>query len=183
MVNQQTIEEAVNALGKVIDKADRQGAADVATEASLRGVDAVLATVNQMNREANFCETCKVRIQASSERVAQKLRLIMTELFKGCENIRGEILETFRADLGPEYPAQWVDNQTAPVDFEGRSLTVDVFNVPVNMQRKVFERLINAQELARSVLGGRVIFIFHTPEATAEHYADVVAKLKKERPK
>lgn len=83
-------------------------------------------------------------------------------------------IEAFRNALGPEYPACWTVSKG---DFSGRETTIDVFNVPVGMQREFLRRLREARGIARGLIGSKCQFIFHTPEATAEHYKDLVEKL------
>lgn len=95
------------------------------------------------------------------------------------ENNRRLALDAFRMVLGTEYPARWVDGRTALLPFDGWNLSVDVFNVPSGMQRALLRLLAHARETARGLVGSRCVFIFHTPEATAEHYKDIVAELTK----
>lgn len=95
------------------------------------------------------------------------------------EENRRLVIERFRKVLGPAFPAQWVDDRTSNGDFEGREVGVDVFNVPVRISHQLLLRLEDARNTAKGLVGSRCIFIFHTPDATAEHYKDLVAELTK----
>lgn len=83
-------------------------------------------------------------------------------------------LVAIREALGPDFPARWVYERTSKGDFAGREAAVDVFNVPVKMQRELLRRTREAREIAKGLVGSSCLLIFHTPEATAAHYADVV---------
>lgn len=91
------------------------------------------------------------------------------------------VLEGFRRALGRKYPARWVDDRTSKGDFSGRDMAVDVFNVPVEMQRKLLRRLEKVRDRAKGHVGSRCMFIFHTPKATKEHYSDLVRELQETR--
>ncbi len=89
------------------------------------------------------------------------------------------VLEAFRRALGTSYPARWVDGRTSMGDFSGRDEAVDIFNVPVEMQRELLRRLREARAQAKGLVGSECLFLFHTPEATEEHYKELVAELTK----
>lgn len=95
------------------------------------------------------------------------------------EENRRLALAGFRKVLGSEFPCRWVDDRTSKGDFDGREVGVDVFNAPANMSRTLLRRLDDARNIAQGLVGSRCIFIFHTPEATAEHYKDLVAEITK----
>lgn len=95
------------------------------------------------------------------------------------EENRRLAIESFRKVLGPAYPARWVDGKTSKGDFPCRDVAVDVFNVPVNEQRKLLKSLREARDMVPTLLGSRCLFLFHTPEATEKHYKDILAELTK----
>ncbi len=179
-----TEEEALLGFVTALKKSYMQGAVEVSTEVALRAIDFTLASVGRLNAEAKFCDACKTRAAASAERTSQRLRMMIVGVFKGFEFSKEDLLDQFKDAMGSEYLARWA---ALPPPTQGDSsvikAAVDVFNVPVDMQRELLKRLEPAREITRAILGTPALFMFHTPEATAEHYADVVAKLKKERPK
>jgi len=89
---------------------------------------------------------------------------------------RKRALEAFRAVLGPEYPMCWTVSKG---DFSGREVAIDVFNVPVGMMMELLHRLRETRKKVQDFLGSDCLFIFHTPEATKEHYLDIVTELMK----
>ena len=83
---------------------------------------------------------------------------------------RGQILLLFRATL-PNYPVRWADDRTTLGDFEGREFALEIFNVPVEQQRSLYQHSRDLRKSSREILGSPILLIFHTPEATREHYA------------
>ena len=69
--------------------------------------------------------------------------------------------------LAGKYPVRWT---TCRGDFSGRETTMDVFNVPVGEQRSLLRQLRDVRPKLEDLIGSRCQFIFHTPEATKEHY-------------
>jgi len=89
---------------------------------------------------------------------------------------RKRALDAFRAVLGWEYPMCWTVSKG---DFSGRDVAIDVFNVPVDMQMELLRRLREIRKKIQDFLGSDCLFVFHTPEATKEHYLDIVTELLK----
>ncbi|OGA00978.1 MAG: hypothetical protein A3I00_08050 [Betaproteobacteria bacterium RIFCSPLOWO2_02_FULL_64_12] len=88
------------------------------------------------------------------------------------ERLRVLVLALVRSAAG--YPGRWTDELTCHGDFEGRAQSIELFSVPVSEQRGLRCRLRDVRKLAEALLGGPLVLIFHTPEATAKHYEHVV---------
>ncbi len=82
---------------------------------------------------------------------------------------RSHVLELFRS-ASPGRLALWASSKRGPTDCVERESRLDVFDVPEDEQRPLFDRLRALREKARRILGEPVLLIFHTPEATAQHY-------------
>ena len=83
---------------------------------------------------------------------------------------RDTVLKAFREALSG-LPVHWASSGTTLGDFEGREVTLDVFDVPAWQQRALLRALRPQREEARRLLGARVGIVFHTPEATSRHHA------------
>lgn len=70
-------------------------------------------------------------------------------------------------------PARWAGDATTAGDFEGREFTIEVFDVPSHEQMDLFSRLRAVRLKAAELLGQSIRIVFHTPQATTRHYADV----------
>lgn len=70
-------------------------------------------------------------------------------------------------------PVRWAGDAATPGDFEGREFTLEVFDVPSDEQMGMFSRLRGVRAKAHELLGQSIRIVFHTPEATTRHYADV----------
>lgn len=88
------------------------------------------------------------------------------------DTVRGAVLDLFRAHAGSHLP-RWADHVTSRGDFEGRDFTIELFNVPVHDQRALRRRLRDVIRQAETLLDRPLLLVFHTPEATATHYASV----------
>ena len=71
------------------------------------------------------------------------------------------------------YPLRWVDEKTSLGDFDGREVAIDVFNIPVAEQIDFLTQLRQVRNKIREMIGHRCIFIFHSPESTRMHYANL----------
>lgn len=90
------------------------------------------------------------------------------------EDARRSVLALFASHAAHCLP-RWADHTTSAGDFEGRDVTLEFFNVPVHDQRPFRRRLRDVVRQAEGIVGGPLLLIFHTPEATAKHYASVIA--------
>lgn len=71
--------------------------------------------------------------------------------------------------LQGKYPVRW--NSTFG-DFSGRESTMELFNVPPQEQRSIMHQLRDTRPKLEELVDSRCIFLFHTPEATKEHYKE-----------
>jgi len=78
---------------------------------------------------------------------------------------------------GFRYPLRWADERTTLGDFEGRELTVDVFNIPLNEQNDLYRKLRPLRNELRFELAQRIVFVFHSPEETTRHYSSLFPRL------
>jgi hypothetical protein len=85
------------------------------------------------------------------------------------ERKRAEVLRIFSEAAQPA-TVRWTDDRTSYGDFEGRERSIEVFNVPVSKQRTLHRELRNVRRRAAEILGGPVVVLFHSPEATRRHY-------------
>lgn len=78
-----------------------------------------------------------------------------------------------RLDLltGFRYPLRWADEVTSLGDYDGRDLTIQVFNIPSERQREFHRSLREFRSELRREFGKPITFVFHTPEATRQYYA------------
>ncbi len=88
--------------------------------------------------------------------------------------LRDNIISKFAQALELKYPLRWADHQSTAGGFDGADTAIDVFNVETDERASILERLREAQDWAKEALGSRVLFVFHTPEATREHYAHLL---------
>ncbi len=89
------------------------------------------------------------------------------------EEKRDEVLSLFRDALETKL-VRWTDELTSAGDFEGRGLTLEIFDIPVDEQRETFRRLRELRHRSGEILGAAVLLVFHTPEATRAHYAELL---------
>jgi hypothetical protein len=82
---------------------------------------------------------------------------------------RAEVLGLFRASLRTEL-VRWTDEETSRGDFDGRERSIEVFNVPASQQRTLHRQLKDVRKRAAEILGGPVVVLFHSPEATRRYY-------------
>ena len=73
-----------------------------------------------------------------------------------------------------EYPLRWVDERTNQGDFDGREVSIDVFNIAPRRQREFLQAIRDVRPRLQELVGSRCIFLFHSPEATLAHYSHVV---------
>ena len=79
------------------------------------------------------------------------------------------MLGLFKESLRTEL-VRWTDDQTSHGDFDGREQSIEVFNVPASQQRTLHRQLKDVRRRAAEILGGPVVVLFHSPEATRRHY-------------
>ena len=91
------------------------------------------------------------------------------------------VLELFREAL-PDNPVVWTSSRTTLGDFDGREVTLEIFDVPWEEKRALLGRLRPHRERARQMLGRAVQLVFHAPEATAEHHGWVREEHSSRRP-
>lgn len=91
---------------------------------------------------------------------------------------REEVLQRLAVATGFRYPLRWADDRTTLGDYDGRDLTIEVFNISSNRQRAFFGELRQLRRELEDEFGRPVTFIFHTPEVTARHYAHLFAELR-----
>jgi hypothetical protein len=90
---------------------------------------------------------------------------------------RAEILQRLAIGIGFRYPLRWADERTTLGDYEGRDLTIEVFNVPSVRQRGFFHEIRQYRRELQETLGRPVTFIFHTPEVTKQYYSHLFAEV------
>jgi hypothetical protein len=73
-------------------------------------------------------------------------------------------------------PVRWVDARTSLGDFDGREWTLELFDIPRNERRQLQDQLWALRKQVWERMGHSLVFIFHTPEATEQHYAWVRQK-------
>lgn len=81
---------------------------------------------------------------------------------------RDEVKCLFQAATGK--PVRWLDERTSRGDFENRSGTLEVFDVPAADQYPLFKRLHRLEEKASERLAQPIRLVFHTPEETTRLY-------------
>ncbi len=81
-----------------------------------------------------------------------------------------EAVCTLELQTGFRYPLRWADGTTSLGDYEGRDLTVEVFDIPTRRQREFYRAIRQFREGMLRVHGRAITFIFHTPEATRQFY-------------
>lgn len=86
---------------------------------------------------------------------------------------RIEIIRLIENAIIYAYPLRWVDEKTSLGDFDGREVAIDVFNIPVAEQIDFLTQLRQVRNKIREMIGHRCIFIFHSPESTRMHYANL----------
>jgi len=87
-------------------------------------------------------------------------------------------LQRLAAATGFRYPLAWTDDRTTLGDYDGRDLTIEVFNIPSNRQRAFFGELSQRRRELADEFGRPVVFIFHTPKVTARYYGHLFAELR-----
>ncbi len=65
------------------------------------------------------------------------------------------------------YPIRWTCSRG---DFSGREVTFDVFNIPSDQNKPFLREVEPLRDKLKDLVGSRCVFVFHTPEATKEHY-------------
>ena len=91
--------------------------------------------------------------------------------------LRGLVLGLIRRETS--YPVRWTDEKTSRGDFDGRDFAIEIFGVPTSEQRALRRRLRDVRKTAGSILGSSLVLIFHTPEATARHYQELLIGLSR----
>lgn len=80
---------------------------------------------------------------------------------------RDQALALVQEKFRDRYPIRWTCSKG---DFSGREVTFDVFNIPFEQHRPFLREVEPLREKLTELMGSRCIFVFHTPEATKEHY-------------
>lgn len=86
---------------------------------------------------------------------------------------RIEVIRLIENATNYAYPLRWVDEETSLGDFDGREFAIDVFNIPVAEQIDFLAHIRQVRNKIREMIGHRCIFIFHSPESTRMHYANL----------
>lgn len=86
------------------------------------------------------------------------------------------LLEFCRA-IGFLYPMRWADDETTLGDFDGRGQTIDVFNLQADRQRQFFRDTRAGRRALEASIGAALTLVFHTPDATSQHYGHLFPKL------
>lgn len=81
-----------------------------------------------------------------------------------------EAVRTLEFQTGFRYPLRWADGTTSLGDYDGRDLTIEVFDIPTRRQREFYRAIRQLRDTMLRVHGRAVTFIFHTPEATRQFY-------------
>src|SRR4030067_695431 len=84
-----------------------------------------------------------------------------------------EIIRLIENATNYDYPLRWVDEETSLGDFDGREVAIDVFNIHVAEQIDFLTLIRQVRDKIREMIGHRGVFIFHSPEATRMHYANL----------
>lgn len=84
-----------------------------------------------------------------------------------------EIIRLIENATNYDYPLRWVDEETSLGDFDGREVAVDVFNIRVSEQIDFLTRIRQVRDKIHEMIGHRGVFIFHSPESTRVHYANL----------
>src|SRR4030066_2581058 len=87
--------------------------------------------------------------------------------------IRIEIIRLIEDATNYNYPLRCVDEETSLGDFDGREVAIDVFNIHVAEQIDFLTRIRQVRDKIREMIGHRGVFIFHSPESTRMHYANL----------
>lgn len=87
--------------------------------------------------------------------------------------IRIEIIRLIEDATNYDYPLRCVDEETSLGDFDGREVAIDVFNIHVAEQIDFLIRIRRVRDKIREMIGHRGVFIFHSPESTRMHYANL----------
>lgn len=87
--------------------------------------------------------------------------------------IRIEIIRLIENATNYDYPLRWVDEETSLGDFDGREVAIDVFNITVSKQIVFLTRIRQVRDKIHEMIGHRGVFIFHSPESTRVHYANL----------
>jgi hypothetical protein len=98
-------------------------------------------------------------------RVADAMILARSENIE--KERRNQALALVQELFSDRYQIRWTCSQG---DFSGREVTFDVFNIPVTEHRPFLREVEPLREKLTELTGSRCTFIFHTPEATKEHY-------------
>ena len=79
---------------------------------------------------------------------------------------------------GWRYPLRWHDERTSLGDFDGKDLTIEVFNISPEEQLDFLEKTWRIQFEVRNQCGRRPTFVFHSVEATEEHYQHLFPRIQ-----
>ncbi|MBI5193065.1 MAG: hypothetical protein HZA08_06440 [Nitrospirae bacterium] len=84
-----------------------------------------------------------------------------------------EIIRLIENATNYDYSLRWVDEATSLGDFDGREVAIDVFNITASEQIVFLTRIRQIRNKMREMIGHRGVFIFHSPESTRMHYANL----------
>lgn len=84
---------------------------------------------------------------------------------------RVEVIRLIEKMTDFSYPVRWADEKTTLGDFEGREFTIDVFRISPKDYRSFLATVEPVRERIKELVGDRCFFVFHTPEATEQHYS------------
>lgn len=84
---------------------------------------------------------------------------------------RNEILCDLEHTTAFRYPMCWASDRTTWGDFEGRERTLEIFNIESSEQLGFLRSVRESRRQIEAKLGGPLTFVFHTPEATRQHYS------------
>lgn len=88
--------------------------------------------------------------------------------------LRDIVLALFRASAGIYLP-RWTDDLTSRGDFDGRDYAIELFNVAASEQRPLRRALREVLRRAEGLCNRPITLLFHTPDATARYYQEVIA--------
>ena len=88
--------------------------------------------------------------------------------------MREKILQDISLATGMKYPLRWASSDTARGTFDGFDRTIEVFNIELAARSEFLQASRTARKDAEKILGGPIVFVFHSRAATAKHYSHLI---------
>lgn len=90
---------------------------------------------------------------------------------------RRRALDIIREVTGFRYLMRWLPGD-AGLDYDGAINTIEAFRVVAEEQLEFLRAVRPRRTEIIQLVGNPFVFIFHTPEATAKHYGDLLSILE-----